>query len=63
MIDDETKPPTDYMNPNWENTKWVHDWKNYISDQMQSIWDTFTDEQKVAISINAQHMAGREEWE
>lgn len=54
---------TQYLNPDWENTSRVHDWRNYISEEMQQIWDTFSEEQKRVIYENTESMANREEWD
>lgn len=53
----------DYLNPEWDKAGRVHDWRNYISDQLKAIWHTFTKVQKHAIYQNADAIAGNEEWE
>lgn len=35
------------INPNWDDTHKVHDWRNYISDEVKNIWNTFTEQQKL----------------
>lgn len=55
--------PKDCLDPDFENCQRVHDWKNYISDDLRFIWPTFTDEQKAAIADNADDIANGEEWE
>lgn len=55
--------PRDWKSPNWENTRRVHDWKNYITEEVQSMWDTFTDDQKKAIARSAEEIADREDWD
>jgi hypothetical protein len=55
--------PTDFLSPNWENMNRVHEWKKYISEDMQTMWHTFNTEQKVAIAKNAQDQANLEEWD
>ena len=52
-----------YLNPDWKAAEMVHDWRNYISDELIAIWDTFTDEQKRLIAKSADDAAGKEEWE
>lgn len=53
----------DPLDPKWDQVGWVHDWRNYINDGLRAIWDTFTDEQKLAIAKNADAIAGNEEWD
>jgi hypothetical protein len=41
------------LRPDW-NTKWQpYDWKNHIGRRTQALWNTFTDEQKVALAADA----------
>ena len=55
--------PYNYKNPEWDKAQKVHDWRNYISEKLCEMWDTFTDEQKLAIAENAEEQANSEEWE
>ena len=55
--------PDDYKNPKWEEAKRVHDWRNYIDDEVRAIWDAFTDEQKAALAAQADASAAAEEWD
>lgn len=57
------RTPYNYNEPEWEKAGRVHDWRNYISDKLQNMWDTFTDEQKKAIAENAEQSATDEEWD
>ena len=53
----------EFLNPDWTDKNRVHNWKNYISKEMKEMWDSFTDEQKIAIGENADDMAGDERWD
>lgn len=55
--------PPDYQSPDWLTVGRVHDWKNYITSDVQEMWSTFTDGQKAAIARNADEYASREVWE
>jgi gas vesicle protein len=55
--------PYNYKKPEWDKVNKVHDWKNYISKKLADMWDTFTDEQKLAIAENAEEIANNEEWD
>ena len=55
--------PEDWENPNWETTNRVHQWTRYVSIRVRELWDSFTDEQKVAIAQQSDDIAGREEWD
>lgn len=52
-----------YHEPNWNEAGRVHDWRNYISDELRAVWHTFTPEQQVLIGENADDIAGNEEWD
>lgn len=49
--------------PDWAAKGRVHDWRNYISDEVQAMWPDFTDEQRMALYRQADSIAEREEWE
>lgn len=55
--------PENYKHPIWADAYRVHDWRNYISKKLRTMWETFTDEQKQAIAENADDQAGIEEWD
>lgn len=57
------KPPHDWENPDWEDDGVIHDWKNYVSEEVQGMWDTFTALQKQAIARQCDTLAGREDWD
>ena len=48
--------------PDWKNNTKVHDWRNYVSEEIELIWDTFSDVQKYFIYKNAENEASNEEW-
>jgi hypothetical protein len=47
----------------WGEGGRVHNWRNHVGCRVQSIWDTFTDTQKIAIAGDADDEAGNEEWD
>jgi hypothetical protein len=53
----------DALNPKWDSSFRVHNWRNYISKDVAAMWHTFTDQQKIAIAEMANAMADREEWD
>lgn len=60
---DDDRLPNDWENPNWSNISRVHDWKNYISDEVADTWDEFTEKQKMSIARMANDTASNENWE
>ena len=55
--------PPDWQSPIWNSAGRVHEWKNYISERVKELWDSFTVDQKLAIAAQANEQARREEWE
>ncbi len=53
----------DYLNPEWDKAKKVHDWRNHVGEKTKGIWHTFTPEQKFCIALDAETQAGYEEWD
>ena len=53
----------DYDKPDWTAGGRVHNWRNYVYDDLRAIWHTFTLEQKRVIRENADIEAGDEHWE
>ncbi len=47
----------------WSDTGKVHEWRNYINGLLRDMWNTFSDEQKIAIAENAERIALQEEWD
>jgi len=55
--------PDDYLSPDWNNCGKVHEWKHYVSEEVQGLWDTFSDEVKAALARQSEAMASKEEWD
>lgn len=55
--------PKDFINPDWKNLGRVHEWKNYISSEVQNIWHSFNVEQKATLALQAQEQASNEDWD
>jgi hypothetical protein len=53
----------DAQDPKWAETTRVHDWRNYISEEVRAMWSTFTPEQQEALACQADSIADAEEWD
>jgi|WetSurMetagenome_2_1015567.scaffolds.fasta_scaffold232024_3 hypothetical protein len=49
--------------PDWVGAGKAHDWRNYISEEVRLLWNTFTLAQKQALMRQAEEIAGREVWD
>lgn len=54
--------PSDFANPQWDKAEKCHDWKNYINEGLQQIWNSFNAAQQMVIATNAQEQADCENW-
>lgn len=54
--------PHDWSNPDFENAGRVHEWKNYISEEIRAMWRSFPDHLKQALARQAEEGASAEEW-
>ena len=55
--------PQDWNTPEWVKKDRVHNWRNYVPEELQEIWDTFCDYQKQVLANTFQEIANREEWD
>jgi hypothetical protein len=49
--------------PEFHKSEKVHDWRNYVGNNIIALWDTFTTEQRAAIALEAQTRASNEDWD
>lgn len=40
-----------------------HDWRNYIDDEVKLIWNHLTESARLALFVNAEIQARKEEWD
>ena len=50
-------------NPEFENRKKVHDWRNYVPYEWVKEWDRLTEREKRIIAVMAETQADKEEWD
>jgi hypothetical protein len=55
--------PSDYLAPQWDKYDRVHNWRNYVSDEVQAAWDSFTAAQKAMIARLCEKQAHSEDWD
>lgn len=53
----------DVREPEFDKAGKVHDWRNHVGWRTVDIWHEFSDRQKLALALDAQDNADREEWE
>lgn len=50
-------------NPNFEDGSRVHNWRNYIPEYIESIWESLSVEARQTFILMAQAIASAEDWE
>ena len=40
----------------------VHDWRNYVPDEIREVWEYLSIESRLVIAIIANHISEQEEW-
>lgn len=55
--------PHDWQDPKWDEYDRVHNWRNYASEELQLIWQSFTDKQKQVIASCFNDAADTEVWD
>ncbi len=49
--------------PGWNKTNKCHDWRNYISSEVQEVWEHLPLLARLVAYLSAEEQAGREEWD
>lgn len=55
--------PDDFETPDWDRAGKVHDWRNYVSDEIRAMWPDIPVSLKAAIARQSDAMANLEEWD
>ena len=50
-------------NPRWDDTTRVHDWRNYVPENVRCAWLELSEFARAAIIHITDEMANREEWD
>lgn len=56
-------PLKDVLDPQWEKAGRVHDWRNYVSEELQRLWPGLDPELRLVLARSADEPAGREDWD
>lgn len=60
---DEITEGVNLHDPKFDQTRKVHDWRNYVPFEWQKDWNEFTDREKKIIIVMAETQAEVEEWD
>lgn len=53
----------DLSKPDFENKGTVHDWRNYVFEELEEKWEYLTNRERKIIAYMAKYQADREEWD
>ena len=56
-------PPLDWEYPDWSEEHRVHNWRNYVNDDLKLEWHNLTGIQKILISSSFECIASNEHWD
>ncbi|TES71451.1 hypothetical protein E2P84_27405 [Burkholderia cepacia] len=56
-------PPSDFAEPDWDKVDRVHNWRNYVFEDLIALWPTLPLRARAIIAANLQAIADREEWD
>lgn len=56
-------PPSDLAAPDFAKAERVHDWRNYVPDEVRAAWPSLDDTARIAVYLTANARAMAEEWE
>lgn len=48
---------------NWMDGGRVHNWRSYIGPRVRQLWASLNDDMKIALALDADEIAGNEEWD
>lgn len=49
--------------PDWKNARRVHDWRNHVPVAVRTIWESFSEEQKLTLFDWAEKLSDQEKWD
>lgn len=52
-----------FESQNFNDVSRVHDWRNYVPDEIKEVWDNLTERERKLIFIMCEPIADREEWD
>ena len=55
--------PSNWKSPRQHKATKIHDWRNYVSEELKAEWSTFTLKQRRMIAANLNAIADQEEWD
>ena len=55
-------PPMDWDKPKWEVKYKVHNWRNYVSEDLKINWTDLSGKIRLILAANFKDISDREEW-
>jgi len=50
-------------NPNFEDTSRVHNWRRYVPQEIEDVWNQLLPETRIAVIMMAEIQSDKEEWD
>lgn len=55
--------PSDWAWPKWNEEDRVHNWRNYVTDDLKEIWETFGENLQKMLACHFEVLASNEDWD
>lgn len=55
--------PKDWEFPEWGDKTLVHNWKNYVNQELKDNWFVLEPKLKQILAVNFEEIADNEEWD
>lgn len=59
----EIDPPADFLEPNWDEVKRCHNWRDYVPEKLVPLWASLPANVRAILAVDYQRLASLEEWE
>lgn len=53
----------DVNNPQFEKAGKIHDWRNYVPQEIENIWENLSLKERILVAFMAEKQATNEEWD
>lgn len=58
-----SKPPVDFLEPNWDEVKRCHNWRGYVPEDLVPLWTSLPVNVRAILAADYQRLASLENWE
>lgn len=60
---DKIDPPKDYLTPRWGDVDRVHNWRNYATEELKTVWCDMSELHRAIVAEALDSVASAEYWD